>query len=141
MSLSTALRVILPDELADELIDEGFEEGGFRGALADAGIVMSIVTASLAVGAKVSAILVSRDELDAFAAAVRRWIRRKAAAKPDEEVTIDISARNGDDVIHAQVKVEFTGGAPDIDTEALAAFMNSLLLPGRAIPDASAAPE
>jgi hypothetical protein len=129
----------LPADLADELVGKGFEEYlVFRGVLADVGTVMTMASASLAVGANIATIIVSRDEVGDFIAAVRDWVRRKAADKPSREMTIDFAARQGDRETRVLVRVESQGGVPEIDTAALAAFITSAF-PRNAVQDASTA--
>ena len=80
--MDDSLRVELPDDLADELISRGFDEFiAFRGLLADAGTIMTVASASLAVGANTATILVSRDSLREFVSAVGDSLRRKARGK------------------------------------------------------------
>lgn len=135
--MNNVVRAQLPADLADELIDKGFEESlVFRGLLADAGTMMTVASASLAVGANIATIAVSRDELGDFVAAVRDWIRRKAAGKPGGEITIDFAARQGGEETRIHVQVESQNGVPEIDTAALAAFITSLF-PRRAAQDAT----
>ena len=125
--MNDVIRAQLPADLADELISKGFEEFlVFRGLLADAGTLMTVASASLAVGANIATIVVSRDELGEFIATVRDWTRRKAAGKPDGELTIDFTARQGDEETRVRVQVEFQDGVLEIDTAALAAFITSL---------------
>lgn len=135
--MNDVIRAQLPADLADELVGKGFEEYlVFRGVLADAGTVMTMASASLAVGANIATIVVSRDEVGEFIAAVRDWVRRKAAGKPGREMTIDFAARQGDYETRVQVRVESQGGVPEIDTAALAAFIASAF-PRNAVQDAS----
>jgi hypothetical protein len=125
--MNDAIRVQLPADLADELIGKGFEEHlVFRGILVDAGTVMTVASASLAVGANIATIVVSRGELGEFIATVRDWIRRKAAGKPDGEITIDFAARQGDGETRVRIHVESRDGMPEIDTAALATFITSV---------------
>ena len=135
--MNDVICVRLPADLADELIDEGFEEYPvFRGLLADVGTVISVTSAGLAVGANIATIIVSRNELGEFISAVRDWVLRKAAAKPDGEITIDFIARQGHQETQVCVQVESRNGVPEIDTEALAAFIASVF-PRSAAQDAT----
>jgi hypothetical protein len=53
------LRVELPEDLVNELIGMGFEEFiVFRGLSAEAGTVMTVASASLALGANMATIMV-----------------------------------------------------------------------------------
>jgi hypothetical protein len=132
-------RAELPEDLADELVGMGFEEFFvFRGFLVETGTVMTVASASVAAGANMATIVVARKELGDFVAAVRDWVRRKAADKPDGEVTIDVSARRGDEETRMRVKIESKNGMPELDTVALTAFITSLL-PGKATDDAASA--
>jgi hypothetical protein len=121
------LRVELPADLADELIDDGFEEYiAFRGLAAYADTAVTLASTGLAAGANAATILVSRDAIIGFVAAIRAWARRKAASRPDGELTIDISARHGDTETRLRLEVATETGSPEIDTAALAAFITSL---------------
>jgi hypothetical protein len=135
------LRVELPEDLANELIGMGFEEViVFRGLSAEAGTVMTVASASLALGANMATIVVARKEIGEFVTAVRNWVRRKTAGSPEGEVSIDISARRGDEQTRAWVKIESKGGTPELDTAALTAFMISLLT-DKAAESAAPAPD
>jgi hypothetical protein len=139
--MNDVIRAQLPADLADELVGKGFEEYlVFRGVLADAGTVMTMASASLAIGANIATVIVSREEVGKFIAAVRDWVRRKAAGKPGGEMTIDFAARQGDCVTRVHVRVESQDGVPEIDTAALAAFITSAF-PRNAVEDASATSE
>ena len=117
----------LPADLANELISKGFEEFfASRGLLTDAGTVVTVASAGVAVGANVATILVSREALGQFAAAIRDWVLRKAAGRPDGEVTIEISAARGNEETQLRLKVTSKNGTPQIDTAALTAFITSL---------------
>jgi hypothetical protein len=88
--MDEVIRAQLPADLADKLIGEGFEEFlVFRGFVGDAGTVMTMASAGLAVGANTATIAVSRDQLREFVAGVRAWVLRKALPKPGEEIAID----------------------------------------------------
>jgi hypothetical protein len=125
--MNDSVRVELPGDLADELSGKGFEEFFvFRGVLADAGTVVTLASAGIAVSANVATIVVSRDELVKFADAVRDWVRRKATRKADGVVAIDLSARRGDRETRVRLKVESKDGSPELDVVALSAFITSL---------------
>lgn len=126
-SMDDEIRVELPADLAEELTGKGFEElFAFRGVLSDAGTVMTVASTGLAVVANSSIIIVSREELGKFVAAIRDWVRRKPASKPDGEIKIDFSARQGTEEKRLLVKVESVNGTLDIDTTALTTFITSL---------------
>jgi hypothetical protein len=125
--MSDVLRVELPADLADELIDDGFEEFiAFRGLAAYADAAVTLASVGLAAGANAATIIVSRDAIIRFVAAIRAWARRKAASRPDRELTIDISARHGDTETRLRLEVAAENGSPEIDTAALSAFITSL---------------
>jgi hypothetical protein len=125
--MSDVLRVELPAELADELIDEGYEEFiVFRGAVIDAATVLNVAAASLAAGANVATILVARQNVGHFVAALGNWVRRKSASQTGGEVTIDLSARQGDSVKRLRVQLESSSGISDTDAAALKAFVATL---------------
>ena len=118
----------LPADLADELIGEGFEEVfASRGLAADAGTVVTVVSAGLAVGANVATILVSREALGQFTRAIRDWVLRKAAGRPHSEVMIEISAVRAGKKMRLRLEVSSENGTPEIDTAALTAFITSLI--------------
>ena len=78
--MNEVLRAELPPDLADELIGKDFEElFASRGPLADAGTVVTVTSAALAVGANVATILVSREALGQFVRTISGWALRKAA--------------------------------------------------------------
>jgi hypothetical protein len=125
--MNDVLHAELPADLADELIGKGFEEFiSYRGAIADVGTVLAVASAGLAAGANAATIVVSRDALSAFVAAVGDWIRRKAGGRPDGELTIDFSARRGNEKTRLRLEVTSENGTPDIDAAALTAFITSL---------------
>ena len=126
--MDDVLRAEMPADLADELIGEGFEEiFASRGLAADAGAVVTVVSAGLAVGANVATILVSREALGQFARAIRDWMLRKAAGRPHDEVVIEISAVRAGEKMRLQLEVSSENGIPQIDTAALTAFVTSLI--------------
>jgi hypothetical protein len=129
----------VPDDLADELIDQGFEEYlAFRSDfLTDAGTVITVAANVLAIGGNAVLIMVSREEVGKFVTAVRDWILRKKPAQPDSVVSIDISARCGEDKMRLHLQVESDNGAPHLDTSALSSLVSSLFaeLPGESEPD------
>jgi hypothetical protein len=125
--MNDVLHAELPADLADALIEEGFEElVTFRGPAAYVGTVVTVALAGLAAGANAVTIIVSREAISGFVAAIRTWARRKAAGKPDGELTIDISVRHGDAKTRLRLEVAADNGAPQIDTVALTAFITSL---------------
>ena len=126
--MNDVLRAELPADLADELIGKGFEESfASRGLLTDAGTVVTVASAALAVGANVATIIVSREALGQFAGILRDWVLRKAAGRPDGEVTIEISAARGNEETRLRLEVSSKNGTPQIDTAALTTFITSLL--------------
>lgn len=137
--MADEIRVELPEDLASELIGAGFAEFFVRrGVLTEAGTVMAVASASLAAGANMATIIVARRELGDFVAAMRDWVRRKAAGKPDAELAIDVSARHGGEETRVRVKIESENGTPNLDTTALTAFITSLF-PGQAAGDVTSA--
>lgn len=117
----------LPADLADELIGKGFEEFvPFRGFLTEAGTVMTLASTGLAVGANIATILVSREELGEFVAAIRDWVRGKTPSQPTGELAIDVLAKQGGEETRIQVKVVSKNGVSQIDAAALTAFVASL---------------
>ena len=125
--MNDVLHAELPADLADALIEEGFEElVTFRGVPAYVGTVVTVALAGLAAGANAVTIIVSREAISGFVAAIRTWARRKAAGKPDGELTIDISVRRGDAKTRLRLEVVSDNGTPEIDTAALTAFITSL---------------
>ena len=126
--MDDVLRAELPADLADELIGEGFEEiFASRSLVTDAGTVVTVVSAGLAIGANVATILVSREALGQFALAIRDWVLRKAAGRPHGEVMIEISAVRADDKMRLRLEVSSENGTPQIDTAALTVFITSLI--------------
>lgn len=129
--MDDVLRAELPADLADELIGEGFEEiFASRGLAADAGTVVTVASAGLAVGANVATILVSREALGQFATAIRDWVLRKAAGRPRGEVMIEISAVRAHEKMRLRLEISSENGTPQIDTAAFTAFIASLI-PGQ----------
>ena len=126
--MDDVLRAELPADLADELIGEGFGEiFASRGLVVDAGTVVTVVSAGLAVGANVATILVSREALGQFARAIRDWVLHKAAGHPHGEVMIEISAVRADEKMRLRLEISLENGTPQIDTAALTAFITSLI--------------
>jgi hypothetical protein len=125
--MNDVLHAELPAGLAEELIGNGFEEYiVFRGFPADVATMVTVASAGLAVGANAATIIVSRDALSEFVTAIRDWVRRKAAGHPDGELTIDVSARQGNRKTRLRLEIASENGAPEIDTAALTAFITSL---------------
>lgn len=125
--MNEVLRAELPPDLADELIGKDFEElFASRGPLADAGTVVTVTSAALAVGANVATILVSREALGQFVRTISGWMLRKAARRPDGDVTIEISAARENERMQLRLEVSSENGTPQIDTMALTAFITSL---------------
>jgi hypothetical protein len=136
------LVVELPDDLADELIDDGFEEFiVFRGPAEYADAVLTVVSAGLAAGANAATIIVARDAITQFVAAMRAWVRRKAASRPAAELTLDISARHVGTETRLRLEASAENGSPEIDTAALTALITSLFADKpderEALPDAT----
>jgi NAD(P)H-hydrate repair Nnr-like enzyme with NAD(P)H-hydrate dehydratase domain len=125
--MSDVLHAELPADLSAELINEGFEEFiAFRGLANYTGAVVTVASAGLAAGANAATIIVSRDAISGFVAAIRAWVRRKASGQPHGELTIDISATQGDTKTRLRLEVASENGTPEIDTDALTAFITSL---------------
>ncbi|MGD0556303.1 MAG: hypothetical protein ABSA93_15165 [Streptosporangiaceae bacterium] len=121
--MTDVLHAELPADLADELIAKGFEEFiVLRGIAADVSTIVTVTSAGLAVGANAATIIVARDALSQFVAAVRDWVRRKPAG----ELTIDVSARRGNEKTRLRLDITSENGTPEIDTAALTAFIESL---------------
>jgi hypothetical protein len=125
--MTDMLHAELPADLADELIDKGYEEFiAFRGLLTDAGTIVTVASASLAAGANAATIIVSRDALSDFVTAIRDWARRKAAGRQGGELTIDFSARRGNEKTRLRLEMTSENGTPEIDAVALTAFITAL---------------
>lgn len=126
--MTDELRAELPEDLADELIRQGFEESlGLRsGFLTDAGTVMTVASNILAIGGNSTLIVVSRRDIGVFVAAVRDWMLRKKAPRPDYEITFDFSARQGESERHLTMRFDSSNGMAEVDTTALGSFVSSL---------------
>jgi hypothetical protein len=126
--MTNEIRTQLPDDLADELISQGFEESlNLRsGLLADAGTVMTVASNVLGIGGNSTLILVSRKDIGVFVAAVRDWILRKKASKPENEIALDFSVKRGESKKHLEMRFESSDGIADMDTAALTSFISSL---------------
>ena len=125
--MTDTLFVEVPAELAEKMINEGFEEYvPFRSLAAEAGTIVTIASAGLSVGANFITILVSRDTLTEFLAAVRDWVQRKAYLQPGNKIEINISARKGRAESKVRIESISEDGIPQIDLDALETLIDSL---------------
>lgn len=126
-AMSDELCVEVPAELAESLTGDGFDEVvSFRGFAADA--ILTVVPAGLAVAANATTILMSREAIGELVDRIRAWMTRHTKSAAGSEFVVEVSARRG----HAQSRLRLTsrcetpGAAPQIDTAALAALLESM---------------
>jgi hypothetical protein len=127
--MSDEICVEMPAELAEGFTGNGFDEVvSFRGFVADAYAVLTLVPAGLAVAANMATILVSRDAVKDLIEGVRAWMTGRTGREPGSELVIEISARRGDreSSLRLTSRRDAHGGMPPIDTSALTSLVESM---------------
>jgi len=130
--------VQVPDELWALLAEDGFDEVDIvRGPdqwVQVAQIAWSTGNASLGAASSLVSVYLARDQIGAFVRRLAFWLKRRAPEKTGDgdRFTLDITVGHGNDLARLSIDCSRdAAGRPEVDAEALAQTIASLLDGGR----------
>ena len=130
--MSGIVLVQVPGEFARDLVSAGFDEvEPVRGGGFEAQAVLTVVSSAVALTADVATILVAKDAVEDFFRRLRSWMARRTGSAPGSEFTIKVSSHSpGASSQLIMSRRTEAGAAPEVDVEALASLLHSVLAAG-----------